>query len=55
MLEEFKPGAMLLDLAMPDVSGFDVAEQLQERPELRPSLLIALTGLGDKKTRLATE
>jgi CheY-like chemotaxis protein len=37
------PDAVVLDLQLPDVSGFEVAKKLRER-ETRPMQLIALTG-----------
>ena len=41
--------AALLDLAMPDMTGFEVAEQLRAaHPEIR---LIAVTGFGDERNR----
>lgn len=38
------PAALFLDLKMPHVNGFRVLEWLLKRPELRPSLVVALTG-----------
>ncbi|MBY0524080.1 MAG: response regulator [Gemmataceae bacterium] len=47
----FQPNAVLLDLAMPGLSGFDVARRLRERPELDATALIAVTGYGDEEMR----
>jgi CheY-like chemotaxis protein len=41
---EFRPEAVLLDLGLPDISGLEVAVQLQQMPELGQVLLIALSG-----------
>jgi len=46
-LEPTRPDVLFLDIAMPCVDGLQVAEQLKQRPELRPPLLVALTGYSD--------
>jgi len=38
------PGILFLDLKMPAVSGYDVLEWLQGRPELKSMLVVALSG-----------
>jgi CheY-like chemotaxis protein len=45
-----RPDAVVLDLAMPEVDGFDVLERLQQDPETRAVPVIVLTG-----TRLSPE
>ena len=40
----FKPTAILLDVGLPDLSGYDVARRLRELPQFANTLLIALTG-----------
>lgn len=44
--ERFRPDVVLLDIAMPRMSGYEVARKLREHPSTRDALLIALTGLG---------
>jgi DNA-binding response OmpR family regulator len=45
LLESFDPDVVLLDIAMPDASGWDVARDIRRRcGESRP-LLIAISGL----------
>jgi CheY-like chemotaxis protein len=44
MAQEFSPSVVLLALDLPDMSAYDVAQQLRERTELRRVRLIALTG-----------
>jgi CheY-like chemotaxis protein len=45
-----RPHVALLDLALPSMSGFDLAHRLRERPELDSLILIAVTGLSDQAT-----
>jgi CheY-like chemotaxis protein len=40
----FDPNAILLDVGLPDLSGYDVARRLRESPQFASTLLIALTG-----------
>jgi len=42
----FRPQVVLLDIGLPDISGFEVAKRLRESPETRDALLIAITGYG---------
>jgi DNA-binding response OmpR family regulator len=44
LVEEFDPDAVVLDIAMPDKSGYELAKEIRARyGEFRP-LLIAVTG-----------
>jgi CheY-like chemotaxis protein len=40
---EFLPTVLLLDLDLPDMSGYDVARRLSQHPQLQNLRLIALT------------
>ena len=40
---------MLLDLGLPEMSGFEVAREVRSRPDGRTVRLVAITGWGDKK------
>jgi CheY-like chemotaxis protein len=44
MASRFGPAAILLDLGLPDLSGYDVARRLRQMPQFGSTLLIALTG-----------
>ncbi len=42
--EGLRPDVVLLDLAMPDVDGFEVARRLRERPAFEHVIIAAITG-----------
>ena len=54
-VERLRPQVVLLDLAMPGMTGFDIAKQIQDNPDLRPTLLIAVTGYGQDLDRVHTK
>ena len=43
-IEEFKPEVVVLDIAMPDVSGYELAKEIRKRYGRITPLLIAITG-----------
>jgi CheY-like chemotaxis protein len=43
-LDTFDPDAVLLDLGLPDISGYDVARQIRARPRKQRVFIAALTG-----------
>ncbi len=47
----FHPEAVLLDIGMPDMDGYEVARRLRASPEHARTLLIALTGWGQDQDR----
>jgi signal transduction histidine kinase len=47
----FRPEAVLLDIGLPGMSGFEVAARLREDPASRQALLVALTGYGEPESR----
>ena len=49
MTAKWLPDVALLDLALPKVAGFELAAFLQEMPGLEHVVLIAVTGLTNKK------
>jgi len=52
----FAPSAVVLDIGLPGMSGYEVARRLREMPETSRALFIALTGYGQREDRaLATE
>ena len=44
MVEEFKPDVVVLDIAMPDLSGYEIAKEIRKRHGQITPLLIAITG-----------
>jgi CheY-like chemotaxis protein len=51
------PHAIMLDLILPDIDGFEVARQLREDPATRNALIIALSGwsVDDLRSRPGAE
>jgi CheY-like chemotaxis protein len=43
----FEPDIVILDLALPDMSGYDVARELRRRGSIGPMHIAACTGWGD--------
>jgi two-component system CheB/CheR fusion protein len=43
---EYRPDAILLDIGLPDVDGYEVARRLRALPELAGVRLIAVSGFG---------
>jgi PAS domain S-box-containing protein len=44
----FRPDLMLLDIGLPGLSGYDVAEKLRAHPESEDITLVAMTGWGNE-------
>jgi DNA-binding response OmpR family regulator len=51
-LTEQRPDVLLLDLMMPDVSGFDILEKVRSDSELRHLPVIVMTSASDADTKL---
>jgi signal transduction histidine kinase/DNA-binding response OmpR family regulator len=47
--EEQKPDMLLLDIGLPGMDGYEVARRLRARVDLKPALLVALTGYGQEE------
>ena len=46
LVENDEPGAVILDIGLPDIDGYEVARQLRKIKPSANTLLIALTGYG---------
>jgi len=53
--KEFNPDLILLDIIMPDITGYDVAKALRHENDLRNKPLIFLTALSEEETSFHTE
>jgi CheY-like chemotaxis protein len=48
LAEQFRPHAMLLDIGMPRLNGYEVCARLRAQPWGRDVLLVAVTGWGQE-------
>jgi signal transduction histidine kinase/CheY-like chemotaxis protein len=48
---EFRPDAVLLDIGMPKLNGYDVARRIREQPWGKDMALLAVTGWGQAEDR----
>lgn len=49
--EEFRPDVILLDIGLPDISGYEVARRIRQQPWGEKIMLIAATGWGQDKDK----
>ncbi|WP_020160228.1 MULTISPECIES: hybrid sensor histidine kinase/response regulator [Methylobacter] len=49
--QAFRPQVVLLDIGLPDLDGYEVAQRLRELPETQQAVLVALTGYGQPEDR----
>ncbi|WP_167772494.1 hybrid sensor histidine kinase/response regulator [Ramlibacter henchirensis] len=50
---EFRPDVVLLDIGLPDISGYEVARRIRKLEGVRQPILIALTGWGQQQDKEA--
>jgi CheY-like chemotaxis protein len=48
-----RPDALVLDLAMPGLDGYEVIRQLRAEPQTRTLPIVVLSGLGEREKALA--
>lgn len=53
--EQWQPEAVFLDIGLPGMDGYEVAERLRELPQARDAVLIAITGYGQEDDRLRSQ
>ncbi|SFD58539.1 PAS fold-containing protein [Massilia yuzhufengensis] len=46
-----RPDAMLVDIGLPDIDGYQLAGQLRAMPEMQGTVLVAITGYGQARDR----
>jgi signal transduction histidine kinase len=51
-VEDFKPDVCLLDVGLPEMNGYELAQRLRGMPSVSGARLIALTGYGQAEDRL---
>jgi PAS domain S-box-containing protein len=49
--EAYRPDAVVLDIGLPGMSGYEVAKRLRERPDFQHTPLVAVTGYGQDEDR----
>jgi CheY-like chemotaxis protein len=54
LVESIHPEVIVLDLTMPGMTGFDIADEIMFNPDLRPERLIAVTADGSEEARRQT-
>jgi PAS domain S-box-containing protein len=55
LAEQYAPGVVLMDIGMPNLNGYDAAQQIRREPWGRDMLLIATTGWGQAEDRRRTK
>jgi PAS domain S-box-containing protein len=49
--QTYRPDVVVLDIGLPGMSGYEVAERLREQPEFKDTPLVAVTGYGQDEDR----
>jgi CheY-like chemotaxis protein len=49
--ERVRPDAILLDIGLPKLNGYEVCRRLRERPWAQAVMMVALTGWGQEEDR----
>ncbi len=53
--ETFRPELVLLDIGLPKLNGYEVAQHIRQQPWGRNIILVALTGWGQDEDRLRSQ
>ncbi len=54
-IKQFQPDIVLLDIGLPGLDGYQVAREVRSDPQFDHTLLVALTGYGQKEDRLKSK
>jgi len=52
---DYRPDVVLLDIGLPGLNGYEVAKRLRQHPNLKNTVLIALTGYGQDTDRQTSQ
>ena len=52
---EFNPDVIFLDIGLPGMDGYEVAQRIRANPQLKDIVLVALTGWGSEADRLRSK
>ncbi|MFN8392470.1 MAG: ATP-binding protein [Bdellovibrionota bacterium] len=55
LVDSFRPSLILLDLGMPGMSGYEVAERIRSKTDTAGIVIVALTGWGQEEDRRRTK
>ena len=50
---KFQPDIALIDIGLPEMNGYEVARRLRQMPDVRKTLLVAITGYGREEDQKA--
>lgn len=50
--QRWQPEAIFLDIGLPGMDGYELAERMREMPQAKDAVLIAITGYGQEDDRL---
>ena len=51
MIEQEKPELILSDISMPEMTGYELAQEIRRRPEWNDICLVAVTGYGQESDK----
>ena len=54
-IERLQPDAVLLDIGLPGLDGYQVAERLRAQPAYRKTLVVAVSGYGQEEDRVRSK